>query len=130
MRRVLMAVGLGTWIAASLAGCSRQGEGERCDTRNSSSLGAPGGDCEDNLVCTSSGVCCPTDKPACGVTEKPDTGAPEVASDTGAGDTGAGDTGPGDTIKSDTPSETPADAPTDAPGDAADSVPTDAADAG
>ncbi len=136
MRRVLsllLAVGLGTWLSASVAGCSRQGEGERCDTRNSAGTGALGGDCEDHLECTASGICCPPGKTSCGVSEKTDTGTAETPADTGRIDTGSADTGSSDTTveagdaKTDT-SETSDDAPADSSADT--TTATDAADAG
>ncbi len=52
-------------FAALCAGCAKQGEGERCDTRNDNR------DCESGLICTSlsslnrgseGAVCCPDDR--------------------------------------------------------------------
>jgi hypothetical protein len=116
MRRVLFASMM--VVAFAAFGCGKQGLRERCDKANTPSGGdGLGGDCEDNLKCGPSGLCCEPSDLNClnvgsdagttdggetggdtgtgdtGAGETGDTGAGETGGDTGTGDTGAGETG-------------------------------------
>jgi hypothetical protein len=102
---------LGVAVALSLVaaapGCSRQAEGDRCDSQNGNA------DCEDGLVCRTAGslnapsdVCCPATGEATTTACRgqsqagldagiPDTGATttDAGTDTGSQDAGAVDSG-------------------------------------
>jgi hypothetical protein len=102
---------LGVVVALSLVvaapGCSRQAEGDRCDSQNGNA------DCEDGLVCRTAGslnapsdVCCPATGDATTAACRgqsqagldagiPDTGATttDAGTDTGAQDAGTVDSG-------------------------------------
>lgn len=96
------------FLIAAAPGCSRQAEGDRCDSQNGNA------DCEDGLVCRTAGslnapsdVCCPATGEATTAACRgqsqagldagiPDTGAPQpdaATTDAGATDAGATDSG-------------------------------------
>lgn len=129
MRRVLFASML--VVAFAAFGCGKQGAGERCDQANTPAGGSGlGGDCEDNLKCTTGGVCCDPADLNC-AKQTSDTGvsdADEAGTETGGTDTGGTDTGSADTGKAEAATDaTEAGSDADAAGDAADSSGGDAA---
>lgn len=130
MRRVLSALSFVALLGCSVIGCGKQGVGERCDLKNTPA-GGLGGDCEDNLKCSGTVCCEPTDL-AC-LSSVSDAGTTDGATDTGLGDTGATDTGATET-STDTGTATDAadasETATDAASEAATEAGTDAADGG
>ncbi len=113
MRRVLSALSFVALLGCSVIGCGKQGVGERCDIKNTPA-GGLGGDCEDNLKCSGT-VCCEPSDLNC-LSSVSDTGTTDSAAETPT-DTGT------------TTDATDADA-TDAGETATDSGATDSGDSG
>jgi hypothetical protein len=105
---VLAVLCLGTAVLAT-SGCSRQGEGERCDLANGKS--GSDSDCADGLVCTSgqqlgrsSDICCPENRASqelsCIPGTPPGTGGAGGTSGNGGNGGTAGNGGSGGTAGS------------------------------